>query len=281
MIDQIEKLSHSLIQHGSFSNRIYIMELSPEQVEETIRHLEQLAHDKNYTKIIVKAPHTCYETLNNAGYFKEAIIPHFYNGKEDLYFMSKFYSEKRESQKEKKKAASILTKAIKKHNENKLFTLKKGYAFSILNPSDAKEMTVVFKETFGTYPFPIFDESYLIETMGSHVIYFGIRHNGQLVAISSCEMYESKSAVEMTDFAILNDYRGKKLSIYLLQKMEEEMIKRNIKTAYSMSNAQSYGMNITFAKFGYRYTGTLINNANLGGSLKSLNIWYKSLTSKN
>jgi beta-lysine N6-acetyltransferase len=278
MTDQIEKRAHSLVQHGSFSNRIYIMTLSKDKVVETINHLEHLAKEKQYTKIIIKAPKSSYEVLNQAGYFKEASIPNFYNGKEDLYFMSKFYSEKRENQKEKKKAAAILTKAIRKRFENKLYPLKKGYEFSILSPRDAKEMTSVFKDTFGTYPFPIFDETYLIETMESHVVYFGIRHNGKLVAISSCEMYEEKSAVEMTDFAILNDYRGKKLSIYLLNQMEKEMIKRKIKTAYSMSNAQSYGMNITFAKFGYRYTGTLINNANLGGSLKSLNIWYKALT---
>jgi len=281
MSDQIEQINQSTIQHGDFSNRIYLMNLANEDVKGTIEQLEQLAKEHNYTKIIVKSPAKFGNEFEAAGYFREAFIPRFFNGEEDLYFMSKFYSDVREQQKNAKKARQILNKAIKKHHVYQDVTLEKDYEFKVLGPEDTEEMAKVFKKTFHTYPFPIFDANYLKQAMKENVVYFGVFHRGKLVAASSCEIYPKKSSVEMTDFAILEKFRGRRLSIILLAKMEEHMRAMNIKTAYAMANAQSFGMNITFAKFGYKYTGTLLNNANLGGELKSLNIWYKPLQKKN
>ncbi len=55
------------------------------------------------------------------------------------------------------------------------------------------------------------------------------------------------------------------------------MKKRGIKTSYSIARAVSYGMNITFAKHGYIYSGTLVNNTNIAGSIESMNVWHKIL----
>ncbi|VVB88342.1 Beta-lysine N6-acetyltransferase [uncultured archaeon] len=81
----------------------------------------------------------------------------------------------------------------------------------------------------------------------------------------------------MTDFATLPEYQGNGFACYLLRKMEHEMRKRNIKTSYTIARAVSYGINIIFAKMGYRYGGTLLNNTNISGSVESMNVWYKSL----
>jgi hypothetical protein len=37
-------------------------------------------------------------------------------------------------------------------------------------------------------------------------------------------------------------------------------------------------MNITFAKNGYEYAGTLKNNTNISGNIESMNVWYKHLS---
>jgi putative beta-lysine N-acetyltransferase len=83
--------------------------------------------------------------------------------------------------------------------------------------------------------------------------------------------------VEMTDFATLPEYEGNGLAIYLLHNMENEMRNRKIKTAYTISRAVSYGINIIFAKMGYEYCGTLIKNTNISGNFESMNVWYKFL----
>ena len=38
-------------------------------------------------------------------------------------------------------------------------------------------------------------------------------------------------------------------------------------------------MNITFARQGYAFSGTLYNNTNISGNLESMNVWHKPLTS--
>ena len=39
----------------------------------------------------------------------------------------------------------------------------------------------------------------------------------------------------------------------------------------------SGGMHITFARRGYRFGGTLVNNTDISGQIESMNVWYKTL----
>jgi hypothetical protein len=57
------------------------------------------------------------------------------------------------------------------------------------------------------------------------------------------------------------------------------MINRRIITAYTIARAESAGMNETFAKNGYKYCGTLVNNTNISGQIESMNVWVKKLRS--
>ena len=46
-------------------------------------------------------------------------------------------------------------------------------------------------------------------------------------------------------------------------------------TWYTIARALSAGMNITFAKAGYRYAGTLVNNTDISGTIESMNVWWR------
>ena len=138
-------------------------------------------------------------------------------------------------------------------------------------------MGSIYDEVFPTYPFPIGDPSYLRETMQSHVEYFGLEKDGNLVALSSAETDESASNVEMTDFATLRQWRNQGLALCLLSEMEQAMSEAKFSTAYTIARAISAGMNITFAKMGYQYGGRLINNTNISGTIESMNVWHKQL----
>jgi putative beta-lysine N-acetyltransferase len=115
--------------------------------------------------------------------------------------------------------------------------------------------------------------------MEDNVVYFGVFRNGKAVALSSAEIDFEHSAVEMTDFATLPEFRGKGLSSHLLMRMAEEMKAMGIRTAFTIARAGSYGMNIVFAKCGYEYCGRLVNNTNISGNIESMNIWYLDLGS--
>jgi putative beta-lysine N-acetyltransferase len=138
-------------------------------------------------------------------------------------------------------------------------------------------MASLYRKTLETYPFPIHDPGYLARTMADNVVYFGVFGAGELVALSSAEKDAGASAAEMTDFATLPEYRGKGLSSCLLKQTEEAMKAEGIKTAYTIARAESYGMNIVFARCGYEYRGRLVNNTDIAGDIESMNIWYRRL----
>ena len=82
----------------------------------------------------------------------------------------------------------------------------------------------------------------------------------------------------MTDFAVLEKYRGNNLACHLLGAMEEKLPELGVKTAFTIARAKSFGMNITFAKSGYTYSGTLVNNTDISGQIESMNVWYKNIS---
>jgi hypothetical protein len=45
---------------------------------------------------------------------------------------------------------------------------------------------------------------------------------------------------------------------------------------YTIARAISVGMNITFARCGYDFGGTLVNNTQIAGRIESMNVWYKN-----
>ena len=114
--------------------------------------------------------------------------------------------------------------------------------------------------------------------MKSHVDYFGVESDGELLSISSAEMDQSMENVEMTDFATPPIHRGNGFAVYLLNAMEIAMRKKRMKTAYTIARAVSPGMNITFSKCGYLFGGLLVNNTNISGQIESMTSWYKPLT---
>jgi putative beta-lysine N-acetyltransferase len=82
---------------------------------------------------------------------------------------------------------------------------------------------------------------------------------------------------EMTVFATSPVCRGRGLATYLLAHAEAAAEKVGVKTAYTIARAYSAGMNITFARNGYTFSGTLTHNTQISGKLESMNVWYKAL----
>jgi putative beta-lysine N-acetyltransferase len=154
-----------------------------------------------------------------------------------------------------------------------------GNRFQFHRPGvhDVEQMALLYQKVFQSYPFPIHRPEYLRQTMGQNVSYFGIWEQDKLIALASSEMDPESLNAEMTDFAVLPEYRGNQFALFLLMEMELEMKLRGIKTAYTIARLKSMGMNRTFYKAGYQYRGTLINNCHISGSLESMNVWSKKL----
>jgi lysine 2,3-aminomutase len=275
MQDKIEKIGNSLIQHGKFNNRIYLMKLDRKDYPQIIKKLEQLAKSKGYTKIFGKVREQHLDDFIAGGYETEAYIPNFFGNGDRAHFIGKFFDEKRKSDIKNKVINKVINLAEEKPAIETPPEINPEFRYKVAEKSDASAMVKVYQEVFPTYPFPIHDPQYIRQTMDENVIYFGIWEKDRLVALSSAEMDQDEKNVEMTDFATLPEYRGNGFALFLLAKMEDKMKEMGIKTFYTIARAVSFGMNITFSKMGYQFTGTLKNNTNISGNIESMNVWYK------
>lgn len=279
MHDKIEYVMNCCVQHGKSSDRVYLMKLDSVPVADLLPALDQLARTHSYGKIFAKAPEPFRQDFERAGYRVEARVPRFYPGKTAGVFMGKYFSAERAAEQRADRVKDVLAACAEKEVVHDLPALRNGCVLSRMAPEDAEEMVEVYKEVFQTYPFPIHEPSYLRKSMNENIVYFGVRESGRLVALSSSEMDESSSNVEMTDFATRLDCRGQGFALHLLRAMEAAMRERGLTMAYTIARAYSFGMNITFAKAGYTFAGTLTSNTDISGALESMNVWYKPLGS--
>ncbi|APH39164.1 putative beta-lysine N-acetyltransferase [Methanohalophilus halophilus] len=276
MSDIIEKIGNSLIQHGTYNNRIYLMKLDTGDLPDIIPEMDQLAEKHGYSKIFAKVPADSRAAFDAKGYVKEAGVPGYYSGKKDALFMCKYFSEHRQEDTQAEDDRIIST-ARGKAGDIMKPELPESFLIRICTEADVPAMAEIYAKVFPTYPFPIQDPAYLKETMEDNVVYFAVENEGDIVALSSSEIDFENWNAEMTDFATLPQFRGMGLSTYLLSKMETEMNKKGILTLYTIARAASYGMNTVFARLGYEFTGKLVQNTNISGNLENMNVWYKRL----
>jgi putative beta-lysine N-acetyltransferase len=277
MSDTIETIGRTVVQKGPHNDRIYVMKLAACDVPWIIDRLRDIATDNGYSKIFIKAPASAIGDFLKKGYVVEARVPRFFNGSEDGFFLARYLKDARRHEPMGGHIREVLAKALAKAGVRKHVPLAPGYSFHMAANEDAGDLARLYKKVFATYPFPIFDEGYLKKTMMENIRYFCVRANDRIVAASSAEMDRSLKNVEMTDFATHPEHQGKKLSSYLLMKMEEDMLDEGMKIAYTIARSLSYPVNSLFSRAGYAYGGTLVKNTNICGSFESMNVWYKAL----
>ena len=275
--DIVENYKGNIIQHGLYNDRIYLIKLASEVPRTFPGELIEVAEKKGYSKIFAKVPECQADVFSTAGFKEEARIPGFYDGKTAAVFTVFYLNDKRAKESEISRLEEILRIALDKNVDYSPRQPADELSLRICNEADVGAMADIYRTVFPSYPFPIHDSDYIKETMNSHVDYFGIETNGQLVAISSAEMDKQSSNVEMTDFATLSEYRGNGFAQLLLSRMEYEMKANGLKTAYTIARAMSVGMNVTFKKSGYQFGGRLKNNTNISGQIESMNVWYKRI----
>lgn len=276
MSDIVQGIGNSIIQHGKENDRVYLMKYNEEDATDLIEKIENLALENHYRKIVAKIPLSAKKEFENFGYLQEASIPYYYNGKEDCVFMCKYLRPDNEIN-HSSEVQDIISAVKNKSNNQVPLELSPEFDLRILKKDDVADMSALYKTVFETYPFPIFNPTYLAKTMDENIIYFGIFKESELVGVSSCETDSKYMNCEMTDFAILPKYRGNNYSLILLKAMESKMIELNYKVLYTIARAVSFGMNMTFSKSGYLFSGTLYNNTNISGNIEHMNIWYKVL----
>lgn len=273
--DTVTTLGGSTVQHGPLNDRIYLMHLDAGDLPGLLDRLDALAGEKGYGKIFAKVPASAQGLFAARGYVTEACVPRFFRGREDGCFLAKYFDPARGLA--EAGLDEVLAAARTKAASDPPADLPEGFSLAPATPADAPAIAGLYREVFATYPFPIHDPAYIARTMEENFRYVCVRSHDRIVAVSSSEMDAEAETVEMTDFATHPAFRGYGFAARLLAVMENAMQDAGMKTAFTICRAASYPVNITFARAGYAYAGTLVKNTNICGSFESMNVWYKPL----
>ena len=273
--DIITTIGASTVQHGPTSNRVYVMRLDLDDLPGLLDDLDDLAVREGYTKVFAKVPASAREPFLDRGYIEEARVPRLFRGREDGCLLSLFLDPARA--RDRGSFDDVLRAARTASANRSPRPLPPGADCSPASPADAFDLAALYRDVFATSPFPIHREGYIRETMKCGVRYFCIRIGNEIAAVSSAEMNPEENYVEMTDFATRPGFRGQGLSGNLLDCMESAMRAAGMQTAYTIARATSLPMNITFARAGYAYGGTLLNNTGICGGVESMHVWYRPL----
>jgi putative beta-lysine N-acetyltransferase len=287
--DTVLELDGAVVQHGPASDRVYVMQLDADPVAPVLDRVDALALKEGYGKVVVKARASDFGVFALRGYRAEAVVPRFYGPEETGVFMGRFLDRTRITDPREQEVSEVIRTALDAGLEERVDgavpprdgappSLVAGVRLREAGPADAEALADCYASVFESYPFPIDEAAHLRREMSRGTRFFLATEDGALVAASSMEPGGAPGVVEMTDFATLPSQRGRGLATGLLALMDHHARADGLRVAYTIARAASFGMNITFARRGYRYGGTLVNNTQIGGTIESMNVWYKLLT---
>lgn len=246
------------------------------QIEQWNRILKELAKESEATKVIIYGKKQDVPMWKSLGYELEGTIDGFFHG-ENAQMLTCYLSEERATSGAPKLAEEILALSLAKAGRSEEKILPEGYHLREATEADTKELAYLYGLVFATYPTPMNDPSYISKTMQEGTIYYVVDYEGKIACAASAEVSERFGSAEMTDCATHPDHAGKGLLQPLFLALEQRMEDAGIYYLYSLTRAQSAGMNVTVAKMGYEYRGRLINNCTIFSGYEDMNIWVKPL----
>lgn len=274
--DSIIAVGNSSVQMGSFNDRIYLMTLSPEDGPEIVDELINMAASDDLSKIFAKIPESQAVPFLSRGFEKEALVPNLFPDADGV-FMGFYRYPWRKAQDNCEKLDRVLSVAESKKGKGNVTDLPSRLHSARLGPEDAPALAHLYGRTFETYPFPITDPEFIRKEMGEGVRFRGVFEGDVLVGAASAEISADDHSAEMTDFAVNPDYCKQGIAGALLRALEKDCAGSGIKCFFTIARACSFGINSLFSKGNYEYSGRLINNTNICGSLESMNVWCKAL----
>nr|WP_112883072.1 putative beta-lysine N-acetyltransferase [Paenibacillus montanisoli] len=238
--------------------------------------LAEMMESHPFTKLFVKARDEHWRAFAARGFMLEGIYNGYFDGR-DAYCMAKYNELERRTSDHWIEEDRILEQVLALAPRRERDPLPEGFTLRQGTTSDAADLAALYGLIFQTYPIPMNEEAYVAHVMEEGTVFYVVEHEGKLISAASAEINGVYRNAEMTDCVTLPAYRGYGLMRQLLHALEEELLRRNIRTAYSLSRALSFGMNAVLAQLGYEYQGRLTKNCDIYDKFEDMNLWCKTL----
>ncbi|WP_123041506.1 putative beta-lysine N-acetyltransferase [Cohnella candidum] len=246
------------------------------QPEPLHRHIFELAEERAFTKIFVKSHEEDWPRFLSLGYMLEGVYQGYFAGS-DAYCMAVYLDPDRRTSGRWIEEDRLLSQVLALQARPERVRQDDGTLLRPAVSEDAAPLAALFGQIFRTYPTPMSDPSYVAKVLAEGTLFCVIEREGRIVSAASAEVNVKYRNAEITDCVTAPEERGQGRVTTLIRALEEHLKERNIHCAYSLSRATSYGMNAALFRTGYRYSGRLANNCDIGGGYEDMNLWVKKL----
>lgn len=258
-----------------YNRRLKFFDMAPEDVA-VLPELAScvLSEDPSplYSKLIVYA-RPGQSGWDQLGLRREAEIWGFFGNGDNAELWAKYPAPARAKNPAEPKNDEVLELAECKEPAEPL--LPAGFTCAPASEADAGEIAALMQRTFPDYPTPITTQL-IAENIRARTSHFRLVRDeaGKLAACASAEIHHTRKSAELTDCATEPEQRGKGLMSSILLALEQDLASEfAITDVYTIARANQPGMNCSFAKLGYQYTGRLINNCRMPNGFESMNVW--------
>lgn len=259
-----------------YNKRLKIINYTCTNYVEMLRRLAWLAGANDFDKIFVKAHQSDFQKFLSLGYAMEGVLKYYFDGK-DAYVLSRFSSLERAQSNDLLEECTIIEDIMYNSGPNKQRQIPENIKIVYATKEHIPQLVYIYRQLFETYPSPLTNPDYVDSAM-THNVHFMIAFDGlEPVAAASAEINKKHSNAEITDCASIPEMQSKGVMQNIINKLEELMLQEGVTSLYSLARAQSIGMNKSFFRLDYEYSGRLIKNCDIFGKFEDLNIWVKRL----
>lgn len=263
-------------QYDPYNRRLKFFDLTPADVRKSTLIASAVGENAGelYSKVIVyaKPGHVGWSGL---GLHHEATIWGFFGDGSNAELWAGYPVPRRAKDQFAEQNNHVYE--IAKHKQRTNPALPGGYSCGPALTEDASEIAELMDGTFNDYPTPISPHS-VAKAIDQKTSYFRVARDerGRIAACASAEIHHTRKSAELTDCATREDERGKGIMSAILRGLEHDLAREfSITDVYTIARAVEPGMNCSFAKLGYTYTGRLVNNCKMPEGFESMNVWCR------
>jgi putative beta-lysine N-acetyltransferase len=266
------------LQYDPYNRRLKFFDLHPSdaRANSTIAAaLRDADGGELYSKVIVYA-RPGQEDWRGLGLRREAVIWGFFGNGDNAELWTAYPLPLRGKDIRQDEGDQVAALAV--HKEKTEPVLPAGYSCVPATATDAPQIAALMGLVFKDYPTPI-SAPRIAQAISERTSHFRVVRDShaELVACASAEIHHSRRSAELTDCATRPAHRGKGLMRCILRTLEQDLREEfGITDCYTIARAYEPGMNISFARLGYRYTGRLVNNCRMPDGFESMNVWCRN-----
>jgi len=238
------------------------------------RALLEAALDRRRGRVVVLVPEHLRFGLEDVGFYHEATIPGFYRGDEACTVLGYALEPSRYSPADAAAAKKVYEIVHSKGGDR---VGRQEPPTLAGTPRDAGPIARLLADTFEHYPTPSGVPGYIEEQMRQGIPFRVVRGEGEIMACASADLVPQARTAELTDCATRPDVRGRGLMRGILMGLMDDLRQLGYPTAFTLARARVVGVNLVFARLGFKLRGRMNCSCRIGSGMEDMNVWSRRL----